>query len=125
MHIANDDDTSERSLIWVGRSDGSIVAVEIGDSHLTTFESKLQAQAKDDDKIQVSSQLVRQEDDAPLPMVDEDGEPVVDEDELRNSLRSPFEILHQIPPPRKAALYLISFIFPSIIYFGLRPLTPG
>jgi len=61
--------------IWVGRTDGSVISVQLGKEYLTNFRSKLTAQSKGDDKISVSSELVR-EDDGLSP-------------------EKPFEILHQ------------------------------
>jgi len=86
-------DPNDPGRIWVGRTDGSLLGVQLGTEYWTKFRSKLSASSTDDGggaggdseggstTISVSSKLVR-----------EDGD-----DDTRPTQEKPFEILFQSP----------------------------
>jgi WD40 repeat protein len=89
-------DPSESGRIWVGRTDGSVLAVQLGDEFLTSFRSQLAATFDEGTgSAQVTSRLVNNNDQAPGSgrASDED-----DEDESKGSFSgtgTPFELEFQ------------------------------
>jgi WD40 repeat protein len=55
-------DASEPDCVWVGRTDGSVLQVSLGDEYLTRFQSKLTAREQDSGSIKVHAALVRDDD---------------------------------------------------------------
>ncbi|EEC45470.1 predicted protein [Phaeodactylum tricornutum CCAP 1055/1] len=103
----------DNGRVWVGRQDGSVVLVGLGDEYWTHFRSKLAANAQDNDSIKVASKLVREENYGTIPAQD-------DEEEYEMSSvaepRKPFEIRNQISAhasPISSLLAVDGYLFTS------------
>ena len=83
---STDPDDESEQLVWVGRSDGSLVLVQLGSDYLTHFSSTLTLEPTTGNSVSVKSKLVR--DDGNNPWI-----------EANDSFRQdPFGILCQAQP---------------------------
>lgn len=118
-------DGADDATIWVGRTNGDVVRVQLGSDYWTHFSSQLSATATADPNtsgndpnkndpnsntiISVTSKLVRREEDS-VPAA-----PTGDEDETRqpqqqpsSSSSSPFEILNQVSAVQAPIAHILS-----------------
>lgn len=103
--------SSTDELIWIGRTDGSLLAVRLGSAYWTSFQSKLTAAPVDTDEttsnsenastiIRISSQLVREDKEISAGTVedddDEEDDQVVAMPPVPVPPSTPFEIVAQV-----------------------------